>query len=162
MDEIWVVNASPLIVLAKLGRLDLLRGLPASVVVPEPVAAEVLAGPKDDPARAALESGWGTRVPTPAFPSELLEWGLGAGETAVIAVAREQGGCVAVLDDAQGRMCARSLNVPVRGTLGVLLLAARRGLVPSLRQALENLRAAGLYVDEKIIVAVLKSLGDKP
>lgn len=41
-------------------------------------------------------------------------------------------------------------------------MAAKRGLVPSLRQAVEELRAAGLYVDEKVIAAVFKSLGDKP
>lgn len=60
MSEIWVVNASPLIVLAKVGRLDVLEGM-ARILVPAAVRAEILAGPVDDLARQALESGWGRK-----------------------------------------------------------------------------------------------------
>jgi predicted nucleic acid-binding protein len=42
-------------------------------------------------------------------PAAVFEWGLGAGEAAVIAAALEGGGRTAVLDDAQGRKCARAL-----------------------------------------------------
>jgi predicted nucleic acid-binding protein len=38
VSERWVVNASPLIVLGTIGRLDLLASLPGDVVVPEIVA----------------------------------------------------------------------------------------------------------------------------
>ena len=53
----WVVNASPLITLAKVGRLDLLVGPGHTLVIPEAVHGEVLQGPDDDPARRALETG---------------------------------------------------------------------------------------------------------
>jgi predicted nucleic acid-binding protein len=45
----WVVNASPLILLAKVGRLDLLPTLANQLVVPASVMAEVQAGPAADP-----------------------------------------------------------------------------------------------------------------
>ena len=114
MAEVWVANASPLILLAKVGQLELLRALSAEVIVPEAVAAEVLAGPSEDAAKAALTRGWGTRLPAPTIPEEIQEWGLGAGESAVIALSLERAPATAILDDAQGRMCARSVGVPVK------------------------------------------------
>jgi hypothetical protein len=39
---LWVVNASPLIALAKIGRLELLQGPSRTLLVPEAVAAEIV------------------------------------------------------------------------------------------------------------------------
>jgi hypothetical protein len=50
----WVVNASPLILLAKVGSVDLLLGLTGKLVIPASVAAETQAGPSGDPARQWL------------------------------------------------------------------------------------------------------------
>jgi hypothetical protein len=60
--DVLVVNASPVIVLAKIGHLDLLKSLAHRVLVPRAVAAEILGGPDDDPARLAIAGGWGGRV----------------------------------------------------------------------------------------------------
>src|SRR4029079_9951626 len=57
LKESWVVNASPLITLAKIRRLSLLRTLEREVLIPSAVATELLAGPADDPAAAALQAG---------------------------------------------------------------------------------------------------------
>ena len=55
MSERWVVNASPLIVLAKINQQQLLRQLATELVVPEAVSAEIEAGPAYDPACQFLE-----------------------------------------------------------------------------------------------------------
>ncbi len=80
MGEVWVVNASPIITLAKAGHLGLVTDLAEQVLVPEAVVSEVLAGPEADPARIALERGWGQRVLVEEVPALVLEWSLGAGE----------------------------------------------------------------------------------
>ena len=49
-NEIWVINASPLILLGKLGRTDLLESLALQVIVPQSVFQEVAAGASDDAA----------------------------------------------------------------------------------------------------------------
>ena len=49
MNAKWVVNASPLILLAKVHRLGLLVELAQTLVIPESVAAEIKAGPDNDP-----------------------------------------------------------------------------------------------------------------
>jgi predicted nucleic acid-binding protein len=86
MSSRWVVNASPIIVLARLRQADLLLRLPSELVIPAAVAAEVAAGPADDhgrlwlagPGRAAIRDD-------AAVPPSIAAWDLGAGETAVLA-----------------------------------------------------------------------------
>ena len=83
-----VLNASPLIVLGKVGLLHLLPSLAEVVVIPEGVSKEILAGRPGDPAREWLKG------PNKAFvrevgPSEpeVLKWDLGLGETEVLSFA---------------------------------------------------------------------------
>lgn len=89
MGETWVVNASPIISLGWIGRLDLLEAEGTTLLLPEAVVTEVCAGPPLDHARLAIEKGWGSnRVAVPAT-ADVIEWGLGAGESAVITLARQ-------------------------------------------------------------------------
>ena len=53
--NVWVVNASPLILLGKINQLPLLAKLVGQVAIPHEVAIEIKAGPVDDPARCWLE-----------------------------------------------------------------------------------------------------------
>ncbi len=57
MRDTWIVNASPLISLAKIGHLDLLRSGDREVLIPSAVAEEILSGPAGDPASVALTAG---------------------------------------------------------------------------------------------------------
>jgi len=57
VGERWVLNASPIIVLARVGQEALFDALADEVVVPRAVAEEIGAGPVDDPARRAIAGG---------------------------------------------------------------------------------------------------------
>ena len=104
----------------------------------------------------------GEPYPLMDVPAVVLEWGLGAGETAVIAAAWRAESTLAVLDDAQGRKCARALGVPVIGTLGVVLRAKKMGCVASVTSILRDLRDAGLYLDPTTIATALEqSVGEE-
>lgn len=151
MTRTDVTNASPLISLARAGALDLLLDPEADLLIPEPVASEVLAGPAADPARQALERGWGRRIPVEVLRPAVLEWSLGRGESAVLTLAADRPGSVAILDDAAARRCARALGIPVMGTLGVVLRARRAGRIPSAGRVLRDLRGAGLHLDNEVI-----------
>lgn len=54
MSDVWVVNASPVIALAKADALGLLERSCRELLVPEAVVAEILAGPPSDPRWKAL------------------------------------------------------------------------------------------------------------
>lgn len=161
-DGALVVNASPLIVLAKIGRLPLLDALGTEVIIPEPVALEVLAGEIRDPARVSLEAGYGSRLSLTEIPDAVIEWSLGAGESSVIATCLMRPGSTAVLDDAEARACARTLRVPLIGTLGIVARARVRGLIPAAATVFADLRAVGLFLDDAIVHAVLRGLGEEP
>ena len=148
MNVVW--NTSPLLVLAKIQRLDLLTQLYARLVIPEAVLAEI--GAKADDAAAQIQALVATpRVTVPrATPQTLagLPVDLGAGEREAIALALETAADLVVLDDQAGRRLARARGLPVTGTVGVLVEARARGLLPALRPELERLRAAGLWLAE--------------
>ena len=99
MSNVWVANASPIIVLAKIGHLDLLTKLSLEVLLPQAVVDEIIAGPPADPARQLIEGRWGSRAAPQSISPDLIEWGLGPGETSVLALALER--ARAVLELAQ-------------------------------------------------------------
>ena len=88
-----VANATPLIALSLVGRLDLLRGVFQEVFVPSAVYDEVTAQGADRAGSAALRAAHWIRVQTPlAVPTvEPLLLGLDHGELQVLILAREQG-----------------------------------------------------------------------
>lgn len=160
MAEIWVANASPIIVLAKAGHLELLNLGGRMIIIPDIVAQEITAGPPGDPARKAIENGWGTRSTPQNMYEDLLEWGLGLGETHVLATARENMPSTAILDDAAARACAITAGIPTIGTLGVILQAKKQGLIPQAAPIIKDLQNAGLYLDLKIIQLALQHIGE--
>ena len=161
MTERWVLDASPLILLGKAGELGWLPQM-GEVVIPQSVAVEIAAGAADDPARAWLSAGAGVRlaVEDAEASDELKSWDLGAGETAVLAWAVQHPGHEAVLDDAAGRACARVFGVHCRGTLSLVALAKKRGLVRACRPVFARLQAAGLFVTPAILEQVAKAAGE--
>jgi predicted nucleic acid-binding protein len=160
VDDLWIINASPIISLAKVNQLQLLEKLCREFLIPQAVAREILAGPSGDPARQALERGWGQVVVPKNVPPELVEWGLGPGETSVMAIALERQSAVSVLDDASARTCAKTLGLNVIGTLGVILRAKRKGFIDSASDQLKNLREAGLHLDDKVVRVALNGIGE--
>jgi len=159
--ERWVLNASPVIVLARIGQEKLLLELADQVVIPRTVAAEIQAGPAEDQARQALEAGRFVIVDVPAPSATLLAWDLGAGETAVLSFAIAEAGWTVILDDAAARKCARSFALPIKGTLGVILLAKKQGLIASAADVLKSLRAIGFRLDDQIITEALRRVLDE-
>jgi len=159
MPEPPVVNASPLVVLARAGRLNLLRSLGERVLVPGAVAAEVRAH-SDEAVRALDGEAWIEEVPSDPIPGVVAAWDLGAGESAVLAWALAHPGTLAVIDDYAARTCAVVLGVPVKGTLGLALLAKQRGKVTAARPLVEELREAGLYLSDTVVREALELVGE--
>jgi predicted nucleic acid-binding protein len=128
-------DAGPLIHLAKIGLLNLLRETFSTITIPLEVKAEVVDRGKEKGfadaflTEEAIQNGW-IKVVDVKMPSEFLELcrqaGVDKGEAEVLRYARENR-CLALLDDESSRDLARSLGIPVRGTLGILVEAVRKG-----------------------------------
>jgi predicted nucleic acid-binding protein len=160
--EKWVVNASPVIALARAGQLELLAHLPQQVFIPQKVAEEISVGPENDPARQAVESGMFKIVKTHPPPPEIFAWDLGKGETAVLSFALENPDWTAILDDGAARRCARSFSIAVTGTLAVVILAKQYSLIESAAQVLRALQSNDFRLDDAVIRSALKqTVGEK-
>lgn len=159
--EALVSNASPLIFLTRSYTLDLLQHFAPALWVPQPVAAEILQrGPQDLTARALAETSWLTVKPAPAIPPAIRLRHLGAGESSVLALALQHPHTEALMDDLAARHLAASLGLPVRGTLGVVLAAKQRGIIPAARPLLEQMMKAGLYLSQRVLNEALKRVDE--
>lgn len=128
MPERPAVNASPLIFLSRGDQLDLLKIAGDEVVIPLTVAAEIQQRGSEDPTARAIEhTSWLTVVATPDVPGLIQAWDLGPGESSVLTWAYTHPGTEVIIDDLAARRCATALEIPFRGTLGLVLAAKRRG-----------------------------------
>ena len=69
-------------------------------------------------------------------------------------------GVEAIIDDLAGRNCAKFLKIPVRGTLGIILVARKRGVIPAARPMIETLLRAGLYLSKSVLDEALKRVDE--
>jgi predicted nucleic acid-binding protein len=112
---------------------------------------------------------WIEREQSKTIPNTVVEWDLGPGESAVIALALTALGSTAVIDDLSGRKCALSHGINVMGTLGVVIAAGRCGHIGDPRQVMfelrldllqaiagRKLRAAGMWLSESVIERALR------
>ena len=159
-SEDWVINASPLILLGKLRRLDLLEKLATNIYVPQAVFEEVSFGfAKHSTTRLTLEWASKRRVSDLKLSDSIVCWDLGMGESQVIASALS-GGFRAVLDDGKGRACALSHSLPIIGSLGIISRSKQQGLIPAAKPLIEQLRVFGSFLDDKLIEQALNMLGE--
>ena len=156
-----VFNASPIIILAKAGLLDRLLPLGDEVWIPEAVASEVAATRDPDDAASNWITGKSSLIhPTTLISPFLMAWDLGAGESAVISLAAESSNAIAVLDDLAARRCAQAMGLSIVGTLGLILMAKRAGIIPSANRGLDAVVAAGLFISPHHLEAIRIQAGE--
>lgn len=156
MAERVVVNASPMIALLAIGQEGLLPMLFDDVLIPEAVRKEIEAGRlKDANVRRLATLTWLKLAPAAPIPESVQGWGLGRGESSVLAVAAAETGCRAILDDLAARRCARFLGLSVMGTGRVLVMAKQHGLIGSVRDPIDRLTAHGFRLSERLIAKLL-------
>jgi len=159
----WVIDTSPLILLHKIKCLNLLPELCEELVVPKAVADELLSYEEDRSEwNAFLTSSAKTRTLQNSIQisPDIAGWGLGKGESEVIAYAIAAAGYEAVLDDLEARKCATILNLPLRGTVGIILLAKKKNIIPAAKPLIEALKSAGLRFNNDWIRKTLNLVGE--
>ncbi|MFZ2871403.1 DUF3368 domain-containing protein [Zavarzinia sp.] len=161
MPEAWVINASPIILYARIGRLDVIERLAPKIIVPSKVIEEVQDGiSKDMSARLAVD--WAMRyiMPDIQVPPSVEHWDIGPGESQVISHCL-QGNRWAVLDDRMARRCTNAHGVPIIGSLGIILRAKVCCVIESAKPLMNKLKSAGMYVDDELIRQSLAAIGEE-
>ena len=160
-----VADAGPLIFLGKIRRLDLIhRVLGGDVVVPQQVRHEVLARPLDpaesDELHRFLAAVRMERVDSPrAFAA-----GMSRADNAAMTLAVRLKADLLLADDRTVRRLAVVEGIRPLGTLGVLLLALRQGLVDraEVRRLVDDLvRSHGFRIGVELYAAMIREI-DRP
>jgi predicted nucleic acid-binding protein len=150
-----VVNATPLIALSLINRLDLLPALFEEIVVPRAVYEEIVVQGGGRVGAAALSNATWMQVKGPdrLLTIEPLLLGLDAGELQVLLLARDLQPDWVLVDERLGRRVARVLQLPVKGTVGVLLAAFHAALLTKTEalQAVQQLRAQGFRISTAVV-----------
>jgi len=160
---IVVSDSSPLIALARISRLDLLRSLYERILIPAEVHQEVTVAGRDLPGgREVRMADWIQVVRRRSPGDRSLEQAcedLGGGERGSILLAKALPAELVLLDEWKARRVAQKAGLSVVGCLGVLEAAARKGLVPNLRSAYLDLLRQGIRFDLRLLQESLARLG---
>jgi uncharacterized protein len=149
-----ISNSSPLIALAQIGQLDLLRRLHPRVSIPPAVAREV------EPTVAELP-GWIVvrELAHPLQPGTVAA-SIGPGEREVVSLGLELGAALLILDEQPARRLATSLGLRVIGTVGLLMAGKERGFLAKVRPELDRLRAVRFFMDQDLYDRVIAQAGE--
>lgn len=157
-----VTNTGPLIILAKIDRLELLQRLFASVAIPPAVHRELMAKSGIEVRRldAALKQYIEVVAEPDLIPAvKIVTDHLDAGEQQAIALAYARNSML-VIDERLGRQAARQLGLTVTGSAGVLIDAKQRGYIPAVRPLLEAARRQGYWLSDELITIATKLAGE--
>ena len=157
-----VCNSSPLIHLAKIGKLELLKGYFTEISIPEAVYRECVIDGKDREDAKRIENAAWIRVVDiknidlkKAFNTVLDE-----GESEAIVLALQESADLILLDDYEARELARTYGLKITGTIGLLINAKYEGDISSIGEMLKKLRRTGFWLSDDLYTKILRDEGE--
>jgi hypothetical protein len=157
-----ISNSSPIIHLAKIGKLDFLKEYFQTIIIPEAVYREcIIEGKERDEVKLIKQATWIKVVKVKEQTLvKLLRVSLDVGESEVIALSIETGADLILLDDSEAREIARLYGFKITVTLGILLKAKKDGKINSLKTILIQLKETGFWIDDDLQYRLLHEAGE--
>lgn len=156
---IIVADASPLVALALCDCLDVLGALFGEIKVSQAVFDEAIS--KGKPGAQKLEDYLSDKVSTLSLDEYILgDTTLDRGELTSIALYKKLGADYLLIDEKAGRRIAKLNNVEIIGSLGVLILARKKGIIPLLSPYVEILRRSKVHFSENLLDYALSAVGE--
>ncbi|MEM1546977.1 MAG: DUF3368 domain-containing protein [Candidatus Methanomethylicia archaeon] len=137
-----VSNTSVLIALENIGRLELLKKLFNEILIPKAVAKEY--GKPTPEWIRVLE------VKNEHYV-KILKESLHTGEAEAIGLAISIKANIILLDDKKARDIAKRFGLKTIGSLGILILARKRGLIASLKDEFKLLIERSFWLSQEVI-----------
>ena len=148
---IIISDSSPLISLAIIGKLDILTHLYDEIYVRTAVYKEVVKSNKSFAKELKSFLQGKIKNVKNKMAVDILLSDIGAGEAEAIILALEQHPDVVLIDDLKARRFARIKGLNVMGTMGLLLMAKKAGLIEEIKPLLSNLLSNNIRISPKII-----------
>ena len=146
-----VSNTTPIISLIKIGKLDLLRELYGKIKIPLAVFNEIEAGKDKEYYTDINKLEWIEIMPIHSASARVFLYDLDDGEAETLILAQEQAADLVIIDEKIGRRYAAQLNIPVTGTIGILLKAKENGLIKTITPLLLELRDKSLWINDELL-----------
>lgn len=145
-----VSNSTPLIALSKINRLNIIKELFGSIIIPDAVFSEITTDKKGRAGKTdVLNAKWiKKKTVTNKMVIDVLSVSLDMGESEAIALAKEIDADLILIDEKHARKLANSLDIPVTGTVG-LLLRYYKGKKEDFKHALNELVAKGFRLSDR-------------
>jgi len=159
---IVVSNTTPIIKLAGIQFLDILKSLFDSIYIPSAVYFEVTNN--DQPGSQEVKTyDWIIHKNIQNMKMNfLLRNDLDAGESEAITLASEINADLLLIDEKKGRYAADQLGLNKTGTIGILQLAKKRNIIPAIKPLLDDLiEKTGFWIKEDLYTQILIDSGEK-
>ena len=151
MAEYIIADTSCLILFDNIGELQILKRVYGSIIITPEVRKEYKKAIPDWIKTEKVKNKRRQRQ----F-SEIVD----AGEASAIALAVEHKNSILIIDDRRGRKLATSLKIEITGTLGTLMKAKQKGIIPQLAPLLKKLKLNGLRISKEVEEGILKMAGE--
>jgi len=151
MPKTVIADSSCFIILFNIGELELLTKVYGEVLTTAEVASEFA-----EPLPAWVK----IKAATDKYRQQILEIQLDKGESSAIALALETPGCTLILDDNKARKIATYLGIEITGTLGVIIKAKQKGILPSVKPCLEKIKTTNFRLTDDLFQYALKEAGE--
>ncbi len=150
MDKIIIADTSCLIALSNMDLLYILKHLYKEIIITKEVQSEFI-----------------EKLPEWFIVSEVknkkkqaeIEKRLDKGEASSIALALEINKSILIIDEVKGRKIAKSLNLEIIGTIGVLLLANKNGIIKDVMSTILKMVNRGFRLSDKMIDKLIDKYG---
>lgn len=152
MDKIIISDTSCLIALSNIGLLDVLRDLYQEVIITKEVQAEfdgnlpewiIVSEVKNKDKQAEIE--------------KIVD----KGEASSIALALETKNSTLIIYEVKGRKIAKSFNLDIIGTIGILLLADKKGLITDVLSTILKMVNRGFRLSDTLLDKLIDKYGKK-
>jgi predicted nucleic acid-binding protein len=161
--RLWVVNASPIISLANIEHAHLLPDSCDQMIIPRVVEHEILDGSDDDLAKHWISTTGQQWVQDIGSVAPLVAaWDLGAGESAVLSWSYQHPKYQAVVNDLAARKFAKAFGMALCGTIGVIVIAKKVGIIPDVKPLLKRLIDVDFRIDDRLYQTALRLAGETP
>ena len=158
---IVISDASAIIALSAIGKLDILRDLFQEVIIPPAVFNEIVIQGVQRPGAEEVKNKHWITVHSAQDNSSVAALNLGKGEKEAIALFLELNADLLLIDEVKARKEAKQLGVTYTGILGVLVEAKRQNLIPMVKSLMDDLRIiAGFRISQPLYEFVLNEVDE--
>ena len=151
MQKVIISDTSCLILLDKIGELNLLTRLFGTIITTSEVASEF---------GQPLPSWVEIKKPSDKNYQSIIEATVDKGEASAIALAIEMDECLLIIDDLKGRKFANKIGLTIIGTIGVIVDAKLRGIIPSVKPTLAKIKLTNFRISKELEEIILKRSGE--